>query len=140
MHDSNLHQRPSPPTRLHISFLYLLHQTTILNRRMQLRSRDTLTISTGKSDKDFDLPFIPHFTIVGLTPHGNFDFGGGGDVEGCLSNHVSKYRNGKKERIAIMERERRGKCKRCRSNVPSKGRKWGTKKSYLCSCLPWCWG
>lgn len=99
MHDSNLHQRPSPIS-LPISpsspppptpTIHLLHQTTILNRRMQLRSRDTLTITTGKSDKDFDLPFVPHFTIVGLTPHGNFDLGGGGDVEGCLLHHVSKH-------------------------------------------------
>ena len=102
MHDSNLHQRPSPPTRLRISFLYLSHQTTILNRRMQLRSRDTLTISTGKSDKDFDLPFIPHFTVVGLTPHGNFDFGGGGDVEGCLY----------KQRSACFFQDKRGRNER----------------------------
>ena len=92
---------PSTPPPI-LQVLCPLHQTTILNRRMQLRSRDTLTITTGKSDKDFDLPFIPHFTVVGLTPHGNFDFGGGGDVEGCLY----------KQRSACFFQDKRGRNER----------------------------
>lgn len=93
---------------------------------MQLRSRDTLTIATGKSDKDFDLPFIPHFTVVGLTPHGNFDFGGGGDVEGCLSNHVSKYWNGKKREMRLEREE--GKVQKVQVKRTFKGKKMGNQE------------
>jgi hypothetical protein len=49
-----------------------LHQTSILDRRVQLASSNTLTHSTD-GNKHLDLPLIPHFSIVSLTPHGNLN-------------------------------------------------------------------
>lgn len=56
---------------------------------MQLAGSNALTHSID-GNENFDLPFVPHFSVVGLAPHGHFDLGGCGNVEGCLFLPVSK--------------------------------------------------
>jgi hypothetical protein len=66
-----------------------LHQTPILDGRLQLAGSNALTHSIDGNEY-FDLPFIPHFSVISLTPHGNFNLRSRRDDQRCLFLKISK--------------------------------------------------
>jgi hypothetical protein len=117
-------QLPSMPPHQQYFWMSALHQTPILYGRLQLAGSNALTHSIDRNEY-FDLPFIPHFSVIGLTPHGHFNLRVRRDDQRCLlSQNQQKSSHTKKKEG---------------QNIPLVGRKSGTKKSYPCSFPPWYW-
>jgi len=60
-----------------------LHQTAVLAARVQLGHSKPCPLAVD-SEEDLNDPFVPHFAVVGLAPHADFDLGVVWHVDGCL--------------------------------------------------------